>query len=329
MASTLGPWKLRGRAFDVIFVNQLSPVTVGIPGALMARIKNAPMVMWVLDLWPDTLQAIGVVRSPRLLGLVRSLTKFIYSRCDVVLAQSKSFIPAIKKIAPARLPVKYLPSWAEDVFQQRMFASVLEIPQREDCFDVMFAGNIGEAQDFPCILAAADALRAQQHIRWLIVGDGRLRVWVEQEIHRRGLEDRVLLLGRFPVERMPSFYQRAHVLLVTLQDKPIFNMTIPGKLQSYLAAARPIVAALNGEGAELIRESGAGYVSAAGDYAGLAQAVLALSLLSADQRRSLGENGKKFSDRQFLRDSTLVKVEEILNKSIADFPFERSKISIQ
>jgi glycosyltransferase involved in cell wall biosynthesis len=128
---------------------------------------------------------------------------------------------------------------------------------------------------------------------------------------------------------MPSFYQRAHVLLVTLQDKPIFNMTIPGKLQSYLAAARPIVAALNGEGAELIRESGAGYVSAAGDYAGLAQAVLALSLLSADQRRSLGENGKKFSDRQFLRDSTLVKVEEILNKSIADFPFERSKISIQ
>jgi colanic acid biosynthesis glycosyl transferase WcaI len=327
MASIFGAWKLRGRAFDVIFVNQLSPVTVGIPGALMARIKNAPMVMWVLDLWPDTLQAIGVVSSPRLLGWVRSLTKFIYNRCDVVLVQSRSFIPVIKKIAPARLPIEYFPSWAEDVFQQRIFEPALEIPKREDCFDVMFAGNIGEAQDFPCVLAAAEALKEHQHIRWLIIGDGRLRVWVEQEIRRRGLENRVLLLGRFPLERMPSFYQRAHVLLVALQDRPIFNMTIPGKLQSYLAAARPIVAALNGEGAELLRESGAGYVSAAGNHVGLAEAILRMSGLSDAQRRSMGENGRAFSDREFQRERILRKLEETLKKTVSGYQIERSSVS--
>ena len=319
MASMLGPWKLRGRVFDVVLVNQLSPVTVGIPGAVMARIKSAPMVMWVFDLWPDTLQAIGVVRSPILLRWFGALTSFIYRRCDLVLAQSKGFIPIIKNNVPANLSVQYLPSWAEDIFQKHAFSSVGEVPYIPGGFDVMFAGNIGEAQDFPCILAAAEALKEQRHIRWLIVGDGRMRGWVENEIQRRGLSSQVLLLGRFPVERMPDFYHRADALLVTLQDKAIFNMTIPGKLQSYLAAARPVVAALNGEGAQLIQESGAGYVTAAGNSAGLSEAVLRLSLLSDAERRLMGENGRNFSNLEFQRDKILIRLEGILKKLAVDF----------
>lgn len=319
MASILGPWKLRGRTFDVVFVNQLSPVTVGVPGALMAKIKRAPMAMWVLDLWPDTLHAIGVVRSPRVIGWIGVLVSFIYGRCDLVLAQSKSFITTIRKLAPLDLAVEYLPSWAEDVFQSQSITPAPEIPNQDGSFDVLFAGNIGEAQDFPCILAAAEALKAQSHIRWLIVGDGRMRPWVEQEIQRRRLSRQVVLLGRFPVERMPSFYQRAHALLVTLQDKPIFNMTIPGKLQSYLAAGRPVVAALNGEGAALIRESGAGYVSAAGDHVGLADAVLRLASLSDGERQAMGRNGKDISVREFHRKAVLNKLEGMLKALVADF----------
>lgn len=327
-ASIFGPLKLRSRAFDVVFVNQLSPVTVGIPGALLAKIKKAPMAMWVLDLWPDTLQATGVVRSTRLLALFTVLTAFIYNRCSLILAQSKSFIPIIKKNTPAPLLVEYLPSWAEDVFQQHVFESPREIPQREGDFIVLFAGNIGTAQDFPCILAAAEALKERRHIRWVIVGDGRMRPWVEKEIQRRGIASQVLLLGRFPVERMPSFYQRADALLVTLQDRPIFSMTIPGKLQSYLASGRPVVAALNGEGARLIEESGAGYVTSAGNSAGLSDAVLQLSRLSQAQRNSLGENGRIFSNREFQRDRVLQRLEEMLEKSIVDFAVERSRYSV-
>lgn len=327
MASILGPWKLRGQAFDVVFVNQLSPVMVGIPGALMARIKNAPMAMWVLDLWPDTLQAIGVVRSPRVLAWVGALVSLIYRRCDLVLAQSKSFIPTIRKLAPAYLAVEYLPSWAEDIFQQQTVVPVPEIPIQDGSFDVMFAGNIGEAQDFPCILNAAQALKDQAHIRWLIVGDGRMKSWVEHEVQNRGLSNQVLLLGRFPVDRMPAFYQRADALLVTLQDKPIFSMTIPGKLQSYLAAARPVVAALNGEGAAIIRESACGYVSAAGDHASLAMAILKLSRLSLGQRQSMGENGKKFSEREFHREAVLGKLEKKLATLAAGSAGEETKAS--
>lgn len=312
MACIVGPWKLRRRDFDVIFVNQLSPVTVGLPGALIAKLKRATMAMWVLDLWPDSLSAIGVVRSPSLLDWVGKLVALIYRQCDLVLAQSKSFVPEIRKLAPPGLAIEYLPSWAEDVFQNSDVTHAPEIPRREGCFDVMFAGNVGEAQDFPCILDAAEILKEHAHIRWLIVGDGRMRPWVEQEVLRRGLSHRVLLLGRFPVERMPSFYQSADALLVTLQDKPIFGMTIPGKLQSYLAAGRPILAALNGEGADLVKTAGAGYVCSAGDSRGLADAVFKLSCLSDAERQLMGMNGREVSEREFERSVVLDRLEQML-----------------
>jgi colanic acid biosynthesis glycosyl transferase WcaI len=317
MASILGPWKLRSQAFDLVFVNQLSPVTVGIPGALLARIKKVPMVMWVLDLWPDTLQALDALRSPMILFWVELLVSSIYRRCDLVLSQSQNFIPIIRKLAPLGLAVEYCPSWAEDFFQTQYVEPAPEVPECYGSFDVMFAGNIGEAQDFPCILAAAEVLKGQSNIRWLIVGDGRMKPWVEKEIQCRGLSSQVKLLGRFSVERMPSFYQTAHVLLVTLQDKPIFNMTIPGKLQSYLASGKPVVGALGGEGAKIIRESGAGYLAAAGDYIGLADAVLKLSRLSDKERLTMGIIGKIIYEREFKRATVLSKLENRLMAMVA------------
>lgn len=317
MACILGPWRLRGQDFDIVFVNQLSPVTVGIPGILMARIKNVPVVMWVLDLWPDTLHAVGVIRSTRLLAWVGGVVSLIYKHCDLLLVQSKSFIPNVRKLAPNNVEIDYLPSWAEDIFQHHLDLIVPEIPQQVGSFNVMFAGNIGEAQDFPCILAAAQILKEQTHIRWLIVGDGRMQPWVEKEIHRRGLVDHVLLLGRYPIDRMPAFYKVADALLVTLQNKPIFNITIPGKLQSYLAAGRPIVGALNGEGAAIVRESASGFVCDAGDYIGLADAVLRLSLISEAERRNMGKNGEKYSALEFQRESILEKFESKLRALVS------------
>ncbi|UUZ71754.1 glycosyltransferase family 4 protein [Polaromonas sp. P1(28)-8] len=204
-ASVVGLWKLRGRHFDAIFAYEPSPVTVGLPAAVMRAAKRAPLAFWVLDLWPDTLQAIGVVRSRALLQLVGKLVAFIYKRCDLILAQSKSFIPQIQKYAGDRSRVVYFPSWAESVFDIQRAVPAGEVPLRHGSFNVMFAGNIGDAQDFPAILAAAESLKSHAHIRWLIVGDGRLAEWVADEVRRRDLQDCVQMLGRHPVERMPSF----------------------------------------------------------------------------------------------------------------------------
>lgn len=308
-ASIVGPWKLRGQRFDAIFTCQLSPVTVGLPAAALRAIKRAPMAFWILDLWPETLQAIGVVRSPVALRAIGKLIEFIYKRCDVILAQSKSFIPQIRKYTGPSSRIEYFPSWAEQLFGARDVALAEEIPLKAGSFNVMFAGNIGEAQDFPAILAAAERLKSHAHIRWLIVGDGRAAPWVMEEIKRRNLQDCVLMFGRHPIERMPSFFRHADALLVSLKDEPIFSMTIPGKLQSYLAAGIPVVAMLNGEGSEVVRKSNAGLTCPAGDHEGLAAAVLRLSEMPEDDRGLMGENGLEVTARDFDRSKLIEQLE--------------------
>ncbi len=313
-ASIAGLWALRGRQFDAIFTCQLSPVTVGIPAVILRAVKHAPMVFWVLDLWPDTLQAVGVVRSSTLLKIVGKLVGFIYKRCDLILAQSKSFIPAIKKYANEKHRVEYFPSWAETIFDRKDIAPASEIPLQLGSFNVMFAGNIGVAQDFPAILAAVERLKSHLNIRWLIVGDGRMAGWVAAEIKRRGLQDRVLMLGRYPMERMPSFFRHANALLVSLKDESIFSMTIPGKLQSYLATGIPVMAMLSGEGAEVVARSRSGLTCAAGDSDGLATSILKLSQMTDEERCVMGENGLDISMREFGRDHLMDQLDEWLSQ---------------
>lgn len=312
LACLFGPWMLRGRKTDVVLTCQLSPVTVGLPGALIAWIKGTRMAMWVLDLWPETLEAIGVVRSSKMIAFFGWFVGFIYRRCGLILGQSKSFIPKIQARAGPGIPVVYFPSWAEKVFVRGVVTPAPEVPILMGAFNVMFAGNIGEAQDFGCILAAAELLKDQSHIRWLVVGDGRMFSWVKEQINSRGLLDSVILLGRHPLERMPNFFIHADAMLVTLADRSIFSLTIPGKLQSYFAAGMPIVAALNGEGANVIELANAGFSCAAGDHVGLAAIVLKMSRCSDKERESMGNNGLRFSEKEFGRDNLIETLEGYL-----------------
>lgn len=311
-ASVLGAWKLRGERFDVIFAFEPSPITVGIPAAFLRSLKAAPLAFWVLDLWPETLQAIGVVRSRLVLGFVGRLVRFIYARCDLVLAQSRSFVPQIRRYCPEGGRIAYFPSWAEAIYGIDGAEPAPEVPYRAGAFNVVFAGNIGDAQDFPAILDAAERLRDHPEIRWLIVGDGRMATWVRLEVARRGLGETVLLLGRFPVERMPSFYKHAGALLVTLKPEPIFSMTIPGKVQSYLAAGIPIVAMLDGEGARVIEQAQAGIVCPAGDSVGLADAVRRLAAMAEEDRARMGQNGIRLSLAEFDRGTLIGRLEKWL-----------------
>jgi colanic acid biosynthesis glycosyl transferase WcaI len=310
-ATMLGTWKLRGRRFDAIFCYEPSPITVGIPAAALRALKKAPLGFWVLDLWPETLHAIGVVKSASLLKLVGRLVSFIYRRCDLILAQSRSFIPQIRKYAGPTSRVEYFPSWAESVFDMEGVVPAPELCAEPDKFTVMFAGNVGDAQDFPAILAAAEELKQDDRIRWVIVGDGRMSGWLEQEVEKRGLSDRFLLVGRYPVDRMPSFFKHASALLVSLKDQAIFSMTIPGKLQSYLAAGIPLLCMLNGEGADVVEQAGAGLTCGAGDSHGLANAVLRLAAMTPQERQVMGGNGLAASAAQFDRDRLITQLESM------------------
>lgn len=303
----LGTWRLRGRDFDAIFVFQTSPITVALPALWLRWVKRAPVLMWVLDLWPESLAAVGAVKSPRLLSWVGRLVSFIYRRCDRILVQSRAFFPNIAQYAGDTSRVRYFPGWAEPIFQESLEEVSLapELAPFKDTFNVMFAGNIGEAQDFPAILDAAEALKDRSDIRWLIVGGGRATDFVRTQIRERDLQDRIFVLGRYPIERMPSFMRGAHALLVTLRRDPVFSLTIPGKVQAYLSTGVPLLGMLDGEGARVISAAGAGFTCPAGDGSALAQSVQRLADLSDKEKAGLGQSGRDYCAKNFNR-ATLI-----------------------
>lgn len=317
-ATLVGAWKLRRHQFDAVLVYEPSPITVGIPGAVLSSLKRAPMILWVLDLWPETLRAVGVVKSDWLLGALGIFVSAIYRRCTLIWAQSRSFVGNIRAYAGARPRITYFPNWAETVFDDTSIEPASEITPAPEAFTIMFAGNVGEAQDFPAVLAAAEALRTDARIRWLIVGDGRALAWLEKEIRARALQERVFLLGRHPLERMPAFFRHADAMLVSLRNDPIFSMTIPGKMQSYLAAGIPVLGMLNGEGAAVLNLSGAGLVCDAGDSAGLTRIVQQMADMPGEARRAMGQRARDYYRKEFERTVLLDRAEKALLDEVAN-----------
>lgn len=315
-ASILARFRLRG-SFDAIFVFEVSPITVGIPAIVASRRFNAPIVFWVLDLWPESLTAAGGIRAPWILRAVDHLAKWIYRNCSRVLVQSRAFVPEIKRHGVPDSQIQYFPSWGEALFQPLQYPDYSLLPLLPGGFKILFAGNLGEAQDLPAVLRAAEFLRDHKDIHWLIVGDGRIAGWAKCEVQRRNLSQ-VHFLGRHPVELMPHFYAAADALLLTLKREPIFGLTIPGRLQSCLACAQPILAMLDGEGARIVEESGAGLTCPAGDADGLANQALKLAAMSKIERTTMGQNGRDYYKMNFDRTHLIDQLESWLKNTILE-----------
>ncbi len=313
-ASLLAPLCCRG-AFDLILVYETSPVTVGLPALVLKRVKKIPIMFWVQDLWPESLSATGAVTSDFLLGLTGLVVRGIYRGSDLILAQSRGFFPSIARYGGAEEKLVYFPNSAEDFYRPvSVEAGAPERALLPRGFRLMFAGNIGAAQNFETILSAAELLKDRPEINWVILGDGRRRPWVEEQVRARGLTGTVHLLGRYPAEAMPRFFALADALLVTLKKEPIFALTIPSKVQSYLACGRPIVAALDGEGARVVQEAAAGLAGPAGDPAALAANVMALYRLSQSQRQALGLKGRAYFEKHFKREMLLDRLEGLMRQ---------------
>lgn len=292
-----GPWLLRGRRYDAIFVHGMSPMLQAIPALFLGWLKDAPVIIWVQDLWPESLSATGYVRNQMVLKLVERVVRFIYRHTDLLLVQSRAFEEPVRALA-SNTPITYYPNSVDASFAVLTTDPVPEITGLGNGFSIMFAGNIGAAQAVGVIVEAASLLKEYSDIHFVVLGDGSSRAWMLTQVQQRGLSN-LHLPGRFPVETMPGFMQRASVLLVTLADQPIFAATVPNKVQAYLAAGRPIIACLNGEGARLVVEAGAGLATPAEDARALADTILGLYRLTPGERETMGDNGRRYYKEHF------------------------------
>ena len=313
-ASFIGLFKLRNKKFDIIFICQLSPATVAIPAILIGKIKNIPISMWVLDLWPDTLKALGAVKNKFLLFIIQILMKYIYRKCSMIFVQSMSLKHKISSLINHTKNVLYIPSWAETDFVNSKFIRKSKGFGSHN-FIITFAGNIGFAQDMDCVINAAKLIK-NDNIEIRLIGGGSDDRRVLKLIENNKLQDKVKMYGQYPLTCMPKFFSESDAMLITLSDQEIFSMTIPGKLQSYMAFGMPVVGAINGEARQIIEKSGCGFCVASGDSSGLAEAILKMSSLSFSKRKLMGSRGKIFYDKEFKREVIIKKFEKNLSSLI-------------
>ena len=313
-ASLLGPVRLR-QPHDVIFVFAPSPLTATFPALALKALWRRPVMLWLQDIWPDSVEVLGGRTGAWLSPWLKRLSSFLYRRCDRVLVQSRAFGPRLRELGVAEERVEYLPNWAEDLYGTEDPPAPAdargELPEG---FRVLFAGNLGAAQSLETLLEAATALRDIRDVHWIIVGDGRRRPWLADQVARLGLGDTFHLLGSRPLEDMPACFASADALLVTLAPARLFALTIPSKVQSYLAAGRPIVGALDGEGARVIAEANAGVTVPAGAGADLGRAVMTLRDMPAGERAAMGWRGRQYFERHFRRDSLIDRLEATMRE---------------
>ena len=300
--------------FDRIFVYEASPVTIGIP-AIIARYRfKAPIYFWVQDLWPESIRAAGGIKNKYIIHLVNNLTKFIYKHCTKILVQSKAFIPYIvnQNVDPEK--IKYLPNSTENFYKKadadNKYKKMMPVGPI-----LMFAGNIGEAQSFETIIKSASYLNdIGKKMNWVILGDGRQKEPMIKKIEALGLQKNFLFLGSHPSEEMSEFFTHADALLVTLKNNLIFSMTIPNKIQSYMACSKPIIASLDGEGGRVVLEAKCGYVSPSEDYIALSKSITSFFKLSINKKEQMGLNAKIYFENEFEREKQLDKIINIFNE---------------
>jgi glycosyltransferase involved in cell wall biosynthesis len=299
--------------FDKIFIFAPSPITVGIPGIFARRKYKSKTFLWVHDLWPESIRIAGGIEKKWILSIVDKMTRWIYSKMDKLLIQSKGFISYLENQQVNTNKIIYYPFYAETFYKiedpEISYSQKLPLG-----FKVLFAGNIGEGQSFETLLEAAKIVKSQNFpITWIIFGEGRLKEYVKEEITKNNLEEFFILMGSAPAEDMPKYFACVDALLVSLKKSDIFSITIPGKLQSYLACGRPIIGSLDGVGAEIIRDAKAGFTSSAESANDLAKQIIKLFHTPIEIRNQMGLNARKFFEVEFEREISLDKLELILN----------------
>lgn len=303
----------RGRwDWDRVLVFQTTPVTAAIPGLIAAKVSGAKSVIWVQDLWPDSLRAVGIHLPDPMERLVQAMSAAIYRAFTVVVGQSPAFLPRLEELGVEEGALRCVCNWGDEIPKEDEREGV---PAWGEGFTVLFAGNLGRAQGLASVLDAAEQCREATDLQWVFMGDGVLRPWLMEEVRRRGLEDRVFLPGRRPSEEMSFHFQRAGLLLLSLADDPSLSRTVPSKLASYLASGRPVVGAVAGEPARVIEASGAGLVVAPGDPKALCDAVIRMYSTPKEDLDTMGRSGQAYYEAHFTKRACVDRLEAILREA--------------
>ena len=304
--------RLAGRKYDAVFCYETSPVLMMWPAIVYAKLHRVPLTTYVLDLWPENLYSVMPVQNKILRGIAKSVSHWFYRRSEKLIAMSPALAEKLRQIAP-KASITTIPQYCEDFYLQDVPNETLQ-NRFAGKFNVLFAGNISPAQDLGLLVTCADMLKkaARSDIHFVIVGDGMSRTALEAEIAARGVADFFTFEGQHPVTDIPAYHTFADALFGALAKSDNLGLTVPAKITSYMAAGRPCLVAIDGEGSRVVNEAGCGFTSAAGDAAALFENLQRLAALSKAQRTEMGARGRAYFTEHFKRDKLLRQLERFI-----------------
>ncbi|MGG1676536.1 glycosyltransferase family 4 protein [Neobacillus sp. NRS-1170] len=297
--------------FDLIIVFQTSPVTKVIPGILLKKLTRKPLIIYCFDLWPESIASGGISSDSIIYKILFHVSKWIYKSADEIFTSSKLFEKYFKETLDIHENITYLPVYAESLFE-----NIGDNRKKDDHINLLFAGNIGEMQSVETILLAANELKNEKHVIFHIVGDGSSREKCETLAKDLDLTN-VIFHGQFPVTEMPRFYEMADAFLITLKANKIISYTLPNKVQSYMAAGKPILGAIDGETQIVIKDANCGFCAPAEDYKSFAE-VIKKFINEEDKHIEYGENARSYYQNNFSKKKYMDRLISLFKKISSD-----------
>tara|TARA_R100000306_G_C4372155_1_gene140475 strand:- start:300 stop:1574 length:1275 start_codon:yes stop_codon:yes gene_type:complete len=301
---------------DVVFVSMPSPLFQAFVGLVIKARFGARCVYWVQDLWPESLTLTLGIRNPILVRPLSWICGWLYRRADKILVQSSAFPERIKRFGVPSGKIAVLPNTAPDTYMP-----LYPKPNWDETklmqagrLKFVFAGNVGESQDIEGVIDAFSQMKKTIDAHFYIIGSGRNLENVKKHVRNKGLEEKITFLGRYPEERMPYFFANADALIVALKNNDIFSLTVPYKVQCYMACGRPIIGMLSGEGARIIQNSNSGFVAPAGQSEDLAKALEQFCSLGPSEREKFGQNARDFFNTNYAKESVFGTLEAALTE---------------
>lgn len=311
MISGMIAGKIKKIKADIVFSFEVSPMTQVLTGISFAKRLKVPHYLYVQDLWPENVITVTGISNPVVIKPIDKMVDYIYKNTDHIFATSPSFVDAIcnRKVPVDRKKVHYWPQYAEEFYHPCESGTVEEIPN-EDCFKVIFTGNIGAAQGLQILPETAEMLR-DENIKFIMVGDGRYLAEFNGEVKRRSVEEKFVMIPRKSAEKIPELLCACDAAFLSFQDADLWTMTIPAKLQSYMACGMPIIASAQGETKRVIEEAECGICSAIGDAEALSEAIK--KLMNADLAE-MGNRSRKYFEENFDKQMLMNQMEKFLNE---------------
>ena len=277
--------------FDFVFINQLSPVMMAWPGIKYAKKYGKKTILYCYDLWPASLTLGGIKRGSVIYKIFRKISQKIYKQVDRICVTSKSFVDYFKSEHGIDTnKITYLPQYCEELYEN------VE-SQPHDGFNFVFTGNVGKGQSIETIIKAANLIKDRKDIKIHVVGDGRDLANCKQ-LSEELQTSNVVFYGRKPIDEMPYFFSMADAMIVTLAKDDLISKTLPGKVQSYMAAGKPIIGSANGEVATVVKKADCGMMCASEDYVALSNIML---LITSANLEKLSFNSKCYFEKNFTK----------------------------